>query len=128
MRTRTGLVRLAALVLAAGLLGGCAWVATQNAISAERSLAAAGFQMKLATTDQQLASLDKLPQRKLLARERDGEVIWIYADSMHCKCLYAGSQAAYGRYQRMKQRQQIAEDQATAAMNWGPWGPWGPWY
>ena len=20
-----------------------------------------------------------------------------------------------------------AEDEAVAAMNWGPWGPWGPW-
>ena len=128
MRTRRGFGRLAALGLAAGLLTGCAWVATQNAITAERSLAAAGFQMKLATTPQQLAALDKLPQRKLLARDRDGDVIWIYADSTHCKCLYAGSQAAYGRFQRMKQRERIAEDQAVAAMNWGPWGPWGPWY
>ncbi|NRA02924.1 MAG: hypothetical protein HRU00_10015 [Myxococcales bacterium] len=128
MRMRTGLDRLAALALATGLLGGCAWVSTQNAISAERSLAAAGFQMKLATTPQQLASLEGLPQRKLLARDRDGAVIWIYADSMHCKCIWAGSQAAYGRYQQMQKREQIAEDEAVAAMNWGPWGPWGPWY
>lgn len=123
-----GIGRIVALVLAAGLLGGCTWIATQNAMSSERSLAAAGFQMKLATTPELLAALDKLPQRKLVPRERQGKAFWIYADSLHCKCLYAGSQEAYGRYQRMKTRQRIAEDEATAAMNWGPWGPWGPWY
>jgi hypothetical protein len=117
-----------ALVFAASLLGGCAWISTQGAISSERSLAAAGFQMKMATTPAQLTALQGLVQRKLFAKQRDGKVFWIYADAGYCKCIYVGTQNAYGRYQQTKTQERIAEAQENASMNWGMWGPWGPWY
>ena len=128
MTTRRGLGAATALVFAASLMGGCAWISTQGAISAERSLAAAGFQMKMATTTEQLTALQGLKQRQLFPKDRDGEVRWVYADAGYCKCIYVGSQKAYGRYQRLQKQEQIAEAQEAAAMNWGMWGPWGPWY
>jgi len=126
--TRRGLGTATALVFATSLMGGCAWISTQGAISAERSLAAAGFQMKLATTPEQFAALKALTQRALFPKERNGQVLWIYADAGYCKCIYVGTQKAYGRYQRMLKKEQIAEAQEAAAMNWGMWGAWGPWY
>ena len=128
MTTRRGLGAATALVFAASLMGGCAWISTQGAISSERSLAAAGFQMKMATTAAQLTALEGLKQRQLFPKDRDGEVRWVYADAGYCKCIYVGTQEAYGRYQRLQKQEQIAEAQEAAAMNWGMWGPWGPWY
>ena len=128
MTTRRGLGAATALVFAASLMGGCAWISTQGAISAERSLAAAGFQMKMATTAAQFTALEGLKQRQLFPKDRNGEVRWVYADAGYCKCIYVGTQEAYGRYQRLQKQEQIAEAQEAAAMNWGMWGPWGPWY
>ena len=128
MSTRRRLGTALAFVFATGLVGGCAWISTQGAISSERALAAAGFQMKMATTPAQMTALQALVQRKLFAKERNGKVFWVYADAGYCKCIYVGSQEAYGRYQATKTQERIAEAQENAAMNWGMWGPWGPWY
>ena len=136
MTTRRGLGTATALVFATSLMGGCAWISTQGAISAERSLAAAGFQMKMATTAAQFTALEGLKQRQLFPKDRNGEVRWVYADAGYCKCIYVGSEKAYQRYERFAFKQRIANQQQQAAMaaqeaslNWASWGPWySPWY
>ncbi|MCF8118993.1 MAG: hypothetical protein K9L83_02180 [Deltaproteobacteria bacterium] len=97
-------------------------------------LSAAGFRIRLADTPEKLDHLKSLTQRKLVQHERNGRVYYIYADARHCKCLYAGNEEAYQRYQKLALDKQIAEDRRMAAemnedaaMNWGLWGPWGPW-
>lgn len=105
-------------------LAGC----QSMAMDAERGLAAAGFQMKMADTPAKLAKLEGLPQRKLTPVPHEGDVRWVYADAKYCKCLYAGSQAAYGRYQKLEIKQRIAEEEQDAALDWGAWGAWGPWW
>ncbi len=35
----------------------------------------------------------------------DGQPRYVYADTAGCKCLYAGGQAAYDKYQRMVARE-----------------------
>jgi hypothetical protein len=107
----------------------------ERAMETERVLAAAGFQMKLADTPQQLAHLQALPQRTLVPRKHDDSVRYVYADATTCKCLYAGSEKAYQRYQQLALKHQEAQDRLRAAqmneaasMDWGIWGPWGPWW
>ena len=130
--------RAAVALTAAGLLAvaGCASVMGRGAIDTERTLAAAGFQMKLADTPEKLAHLQTLaPQRKLVAHSQAGELRYVWADAKYCKCLYAGSEKAYQRFQKLAIQQKLAaeqreaaQDNADAAMDWGAYGGWGPWY
>jgi hypothetical protein len=130
--------RAAVALIAASLLAvaGCASIMGRGAIDTERTLAAAGFQMKLADTPEKLAHLQTLaPQRKLVPHSQDGEMRYVWADAKYCKCLYAGSELAYQRYQKLAIQQKLADEQRDAAlanedaaMNWGMYGGWGPWW
>lgn len=107
----------------------------RDAMRVERLLTASGFQMRFADTSEKLAHLETLPQRKLVAKRQSGEVRYVYADAQHCRCLYAGTEQAYRRYQNLAVKQQIADEYRSAAimnedaaMDWGMWRPWGPWY
>ena len=130
-------VRSTVALLFVFILGsGCAAMREREAMQTERILAAAGFQMKLASTADQKAHLTAfVPQRKLVPQQIDGELRFVWADAEYCKCVYVGSQAANGRFQKLALEKQISDQQLQAAsaneaasMNWGPWGGWGPWY
>ena len=118
------------------LLSGCTAIHSSEAESTERILAAAGFQMRMADTDAKIAHLQQFEQRKLIPQIKDGKQMYIYADADYCKCVYAGTAAAYQRYQSFALQKKIADEQSMAAadedadsMNWGMYGPWyGPWY
>jgi hypothetical protein len=60
-------------------LAGCAMNRNQKAVEMERLLAASGFKMRRADTESKLAQLKELPQRKLVAQNWDGKVIYVYA-------------------------------------------------
>jgi hypothetical protein len=95
----------------------------------ERTLAAAGFQMKFARTPEQMARLEALPQRTLTPTPGpDGKNRFVYADAKYCKCIYVGTEAAYDRYQKLEIKKRIAESEEAASVEWGVWGVWGPWY
>jgi len=114
-----------ALLLAVG----CASVEKSMTIDQERKLAAAGFQMKFATTPEQMEKAAALPQHKLTpAPGPDGNTRFIWADATDCKCIYVGTPAAYDRYQKLQIEENIAENEEAASMDWGRWGVWGPWY
>ena len=106
---------------------GCA-----STIDTERTLAAAGFQMKLADTPEKLAHLQTLqPQHRLVPHSQGGETRYVWADAQYCKCLYAGSQQAYQRYQKLSIEKRHAHQELAAAegdpMDWGLYGGWGAW-
>lgn len=132
MRTRIiGLLSITALLAA----GGCAAIEKTNAAEEERMLSAAGFQMKLANTPQRMKRAETLPQRKFVrVPYGDGTVRYVWADAKYCKCLYAGTEAAYGRYWKLAMNSAIATDEAEAAVaselygDSGGWAPWGPWW
>ena len=114
--------------------GGCAAIENTNTAEEERTLAAAGFQMKQANTPERM-KVAAMPQRKFIkVPYHDGTVRYVWADDEFCKCLYAGTEAAYGRYWKLAMNQAIATDEAQAAMvsdlygDSGAWGGWGPWY
>jgi hypothetical protein len=121
----TTLIAAFALVFSAG----CAAIQKSDAMDTERTLAAAGFQMKFATTPEQIAKANSLPQRSLTPTPGpDGKNRFVWADATYCKCIYVGTEAAYDRYQKLSVNKQIAQNEEMASMNWGGWGGWGPWY
>jgi hypothetical protein len=116
------------------VLTGCQTIRDSNAKSTEEMLAAAGFQMRQAQTQDQLTNLQGLPQRKLIPHTRDGQVFYVYADDEVCQCVYVGTEKSYQDYQKMALQQNLADEQEMTAelnsetsLNWGAWGPWGPW-
>ena len=125
MSRLTTLLAMFALLVSSG----CAAIQKSDTMDPERTLAAAGFQMKFAKTPEQIAKANELPQMKLTPTPGpDGKNRFVYADAKYCKCIYVGTEAAYDRYQKLEVRQQIAQNMEMASMNWGAWGVWGPWY
>ena len=107
-------------------LAGCAAMKKSEATDTEQLLAAAGFKMKLADTPERLAHLKTLTQLKVVPHDRNGKMYYVYADAADCQCLYAGNQEAYQRYENLAVKQNIAQMNEAASMDWGMWGPWGP--
>jgi len=110
-------------------LTGCAAIQKDNTQTTEQTLAAAGFQMKLADTPAKLAQLKSLPQRKLVPQQQNGVIRYVYVDAQYCQCVYAGTETHYQQYQKLALERQIATEEVSAAqmnaMDWGMWGPWG---
>ena len=128
-------VVLRSIVVLCGLtitLAACTAMEKSDAMDSERVLSAAGFQMKFADTPALQEQVKKLPQRKVSHVIRNGKLLFIYADSEFCKCMYVGSEAAYQRYQRLALEKNIAAEESMAVedadMDWGAWGTWGPLY
>jgi hypothetical protein len=111
---------------------GCAMMERREVGDVEQMLSASGFTMKLADTPDKTAHLQTLTQLKLVPHDDGGQVRFIYADAKYCRCLYAGDQGDYQKYQQLALQKSIADEQRQAAMmnedaamNWGMWGPWG---
>ena len=131
MTLETGRMPALAMLGALGLAG-CAMMERQEATDVEQMLSAAGFQMKYANTPEKLAHLQTLTQMKLVPHTDGDRTRFVYADAKYCKCVFAGDQDAYQRYQQLALQKSIADEQRQAAMmnedaamNWGMWGPWG---
>jgi hypothetical protein len=134
MTTVRGLVR--GLVLgAAGLAAaGC----TAGIVQKEDMLIAAGFQYRAADTPERVAALQRLPAHRFVHQERNGRGFWVYADPTVCRCVYAGSDAAFSNYQQAVFAQRLSDQNLMAAQinrdavldqyALGPWGPWAPFY
>ncbi len=127
-------VRIGVAALAATVLVGCVTVGAQEK---EGQLAAAGFIRQPADTPQKLAKLQALPQNAIVAAQRKGHNVYIYADAAGCNCAFIGNDAAYQQYQQIRAANNIAQMQETTAilnqeamMDWGgAWGPYTPgWY
>jgi len=136
----------AILVTSLMMLSACQ-TPSQRVVSHENNLAAAGFTIRPANTPERQAMLAQLPPHKFVKRITNDTVHYVYVDPQVCKCLYVGTQDAYGKYQLNKQsdarikqlrsdlkdHQNAAEDDDyneqvydNPAFNWEAWGPWGP--
>lgn len=109
-------------------LAGCSSMEQSNAIDTERVLAAAGFEIKFADTSAQKEQIGKLAQRKITHLDRNGQLVFVYADGKFCKCMYVGTEAEYQRFQKLTLERDIAMDESVAAenasMDWTAWGTW----
>ncbi len=99
----------------------------------EDSLAAAGFEKKIADTPERQAMLRRLPIDQFVIRQFGGTLHYVYADPLVCGCLYLGTEQAFQQYlhnQQManlaSQEQMVAQMYEDQAWSWGAWGPWGP--
>ena len=125
------MVRRSTALVALMVLGGCAAMQRQEAQSKESLLAAAGFQVRVASTPAQQANLQAMTPRRIVPHAlKDGTVAFVYADPTGCNCVYVGDQQAYQRFQQLAIKQQLAQEQVMTAemnqdamMNWGVWGP-----
>jgi len=135
LRKSQAFMSIITLAAAAGMtVASPALAKSKSSISkTENKLLAAGFEARPANNPKRLAMLTRLPANKFVQRTNGDNVAYVYADPKDCHCLYVGSQAAYGAYQRQKQAQKIvdeqrdtAEDFQDAQWDWGAWGPWGP--
>jgi hypothetical protein len=135
---------MSTVFLAVSLLAACQ-TSRQRIIDHENDLAAAGFLLRPADTAERRALLAQLPEHRFVQRVKGDKVHYVYADASVCKCLYVGSEAAYGQYQQnreskaqvrelerdLKQRNNAAEDDdlnaqvySDPAYHWEAWGPW----
>jgi len=139
MRLPNHPAKIAAVTALLGIaVTACVSMQQTEAIDNERMLAASGFQMKLADSDEKMSHLKTLPQRKLVPHQKGEEVFYVYADAMYCKCIYAGPYKAYERYQQLAVNKSIEEMavsygqasnpmQQIDTMDWNLWTDWGPW-
>lgn len=135
MSTPRWMIFWAALGAACLVFGlGCAHSQKVSREDTEDLLSAAGFNRRPADTPEKQQHLQSLEQHQLLAFQKDGEFVYVYADQQGCGCLFAGNEQAYQRYKELALQKKIAEDQLQAAranqdaaMNWDVWGPW-PWW
>ena len=127
MKDRMIWLKSMAIITVLGIaLVGCAAMKKSEATHKEQLLSAAGFKMKLADTPEKLAHLKTLTQLKVVPHDRNGKMYYVYADAADCQCLYAGNQEAYQRYENLAVKQNIAQINEAASMDWGMWGPWEP--
>jgi hypothetical protein len=108
MNTQTNITifRLS-MVLGAFVLGGllfsCAMIDVQQTEDIEQLLVAAGFKEKLADTPAKMVNLKKMPQHKLITRQKDGAVYYIYADATTCQCFYLGQDQSYRSFLQLQE-------------------------
>ena len=127
-------IRPAAVLVASFAVAGC--VSQQQMVQQKEDLlAAAGFVARPASTPERLAMLQHLPPNKFVMREKDGRVVYIYADPIACNCVYFGNDTAFTKYKQerfqqdlVNRQQEIADEQQLTAEqdSWGGWG-WGAW-
>jgi hypothetical protein len=110
------------------LVSGCQ--TTAGIQNKEDLLAAAGFVLQPANTPERLAALKSLPPNKFVRKVKGSTIVYVYGDPIVCKCVYFGSEQAYGAYRAMMFQQNIADEQRMTAFmmqdatfDFGPWGP-----
>lgn len=118
------------------LFDGCA---SWDAASQESLLSAAGFKTRTPSTPQQQTMFARMTPYTVERRERNGKVLYAYADKKQ-NLLYVGGEPEYQRYKQLGLQRSIADSQLQAAQinedaalfdrsYWGPyWGPWDPWW
>jgi hypothetical protein len=126
MKRILGGLPLTIILLVANLMIGCA---AHNTQSTEDLLSAAGFNVVIATTPQQLKHLATLPPYKMMRIQRQGKDRYVYADPGR-KLIFVGGLFSYDRYRDMRLAKNVTEQDlqdakfnAEIASGWDVWGP-----
>lgn len=105
---------------------GCTAIEKQEAKSTDQLLSASGFVIRPADTPEKMASLQAMKQRKMVRRQTpDGQLQFLWADALVCRCLFVGNEQAYQTYQSLAVQQQIADANQQAALDASMDGPYG---
>ena len=116
-------------------VGACSYIHGSEAKKTDELLATAGFKPVAADTPDKAAQLQTQKPLKIIARRKDGQTIYTYADPYDCHCMWVGSQDQYVTYERLALDQRIAKEnletseaeEDASTMAWAPWGI-GPWW
>lgn len=73
-------------------------------LAADMKLEDAGFVMRPANTAKELEHIKKLPARRFVARTKNGQRYYLYADPELCKCVFVGNAIAFEAYRDMRKR------------------------
>jgi hypothetical protein len=79
------------------VLMGCAGTGKDAPLNEQQLLVFSGFSLKLGYTQAALEEVGKLPQRRVVRIESQGQQIYVWADAAGCQCWYVGDQSAYQR-------------------------------
>ena len=135
------------LAVALAAFEGCA---SLGASSTESLLSAAGFRTRTPSTPKQQALYSQLAAYKLERREKNGKVLYTYADKQK-GIVYIGGETEYRQYKRLAVQQspqenyvedppdddgtitesqlKAAEINETLSLDWGPdWELWQVWW
>jgi hypothetical protein len=122
------LITRAFAVMLSLALAACASTQLKKVIRVESQLTDSGFRMLPADTPEKLAQVRQRPQHKLITHQQGGNVLYIYADADHCKCVYTGGKQSYQRYQHIADEKPfsgmdriVEEREEPARMDWGEW-------
>ena len=74
-----------ALLLCAGVLAACQ---SQQILSQENDLEAAGFTVRIANTAERQAMLNRLPANRFVQRGNGSDIRYIYADPQACAAWF----------------------------------------
>ena len=103
------------MVLASALGAGTADAQMREEMRMEN----AGFIMRPANTPEAMARLRIVPPRRMVARTRDGQRYYIYADPDGCKCAMVGSEQALQTYRNMPQTVPQPDNVGASGLNRG---------
>jgi hypothetical protein len=106
---------LALALIAAACAAGCAESPQHRASRIEAMLAAAGFRMHPAESEERQQQLAKMPPLKLQYFFINGHPRYWFADPTYCKCIYIGNEENYQKYQQLRLQEQIARREEEAA-------------
>jgi hypothetical protein len=76
-------------------ISGCASTDAVTGTVPVGTLEFSGFQARKADTPEKSANLREMPQHQFVRHDRNGKIVYTYADATGCGCLYVGDQAAY---------------------------------
>jgi hypothetical protein len=103
-------------ILASGLilaLSGCAGKPVNKTFQAEKALAAAGLQLKMAGTPAKLDRIRRMPQKQVVRAMIKDREVYIWADGEGCECYYVGT-----RQNDEQLRHNQREEKADRRIDW----------
>jgi hypothetical protein len=83
-------------------LAGCAGTLQKpDPINRQELLAFAGFNLKVAVTQNDLDQIAGVPQRELLRVAGSNPPLYIWVDAVGCRCYYVGGEIAYRQLEEL---------------------------
>ena len=108
-------INLGLFLIIAVVIGfsGCAGTQAQNK---ESLLSAAGFRVRIPSTQEQWAKYNRMTPYKLERNTSNGKTLYTYADKQK-GVVYIGGDKAYQRYRELGIQQSLAQKELEAAYN-----------
>lgn len=117
------------------ICGALAACASQQIVTRDNLIAAAGFTAITANTPERKSEMLTLPRDRFVTRTAaDKQLEYVYADPVDCNCLYIGNEENYAALRSELFQQHLANAAEFSALtyqyawNWNGWNwdLWGP--